>query len=163
MILHLEVKKCSGVSPTAANSENLKELLQGIPINAIGTVFLLCRLSFYGFFDQHRDMKEEDWVGSEKTWKYPKIIFTTEDLKQCGIQVTDQFDGFGLLKATHIHVVPTDTSAYNFSHLSIQEFLSSLYIALLPKGEQLRLMNEYFHDFPNVFIFLCGWYYRTEM
>ena len=60
------------------------------------------------------------------------------------------------MKATHIHEVPTDTSAYNFSHLSIQEFLSSLYISLLPQEEQLRLMNEYFHDFSNVFIFLCG-------
>ena len=61
-----------------------------------------------------------------------------------------------MLKATHIHEVPTDTSAYNFSHLSIQEFLSSLYIALLPQQEQLRLVNEHFHDFPNVFTLLCG-------
>ena len=156
MILHREVKKCSGVSPTAANSEDMKRMLPGIPINAIGTVFLLCRLSFCAFFDWHIDMKEEDIFGREKKWKDPKIIFTTEDLKQCSIEVTSGFDGFGLLKATHIHEVPTDTSAYNFSHLSIQEFLSSLYISLLPQEEQLRLMNEYFHDFSNVFIFLCG-------
>ena len=156
MILHREVKKCSGVSPTAANSEGLKKILPGIPINAIGTVFLLCRLSFCAFFDWHIDMKEENIFGDEKKWKDPKIIFTTEDLKQCGIEVTSEFDGFGLLKATHIHEVPTDTSAYNFSHLSIQEFLSSLYISLLPQEEQLCLMNEYFHDFSNVFIFLCG-------
>ena len=156
MILHREVKKCSGVSLTAANSEDLKRMLPGIPINAIGTVFLLCRLSFCAFFDWHIDMKEEETYGDEKKWKDPKIIFTTEDLKQCGIKVTSDFDGFGLLKATYIHEVPTDTSAYNFSHLSIQEFLSSLYISLLPQEEQLRLMNEYFHDFSNVFIFLCG-------
>ena len=159
MILQREIvkedKKCSGVSPTAANSEDLKRMLPGIPINAIGTVFLLCRLSFCGFFDWHIDMKEKTEY-YEKKWKDPKIIFTTEDLKQCGIEVTSDFDGFGLLKATHIHEVPTDTSAYNFSHLSIQEFLSSLYISLLPQEEQLRLMNEYFHDFSNVFIFLCG-------
>ena len=156
MILHREVKKCSGMSPTAANNKDLKKMLPGIPINAIGTVFLLCRLSFCAFFDWHIDMKEENIFGGEKKWKDPKIIFTTEDLKQCGIEVTNEFDGFGLLKATHIHEVPTDTSAYNFSHLSIQEFLSSLYIALLPQQEQLRLVNEYFHDFPNVFTFLCG-------
>ena len=160
MILQREIvkedKKCSGVLPTAANSEDLKKMLPGIPINAIGTVFLLCRLSFCGFFDWHIDMKEKDGRGHEKKWKDPKIIFTTEDLKQCGIEVTSEFDGFGLLKATHIHEVPTDTSAYNFSHLSIQEFLSSLYIALLPQQEQLRLVNEHFHDFPNVFTFLCG-------
>ena len=157
MILQREIvkedKKCSGVSPTAANSKDLKKMLPGIPINAIGTVFLLCRLSFCAFFDWYIDMKDN--YGFKK-WKDPKIIFTTEDLKQCGIEVTGDFDGFGLLKATHIHEVPTDTSAYNFSHLSIQEFLSSLYISLLPQEEQLRLMNEYFHDFSNVFIFLCG-------
>ena len=151
-----EDKKCSGVSLTAANSESLKKMLPGIPIHAIGTIFLLCRLSFCGFFDWHVDMKEEDEYGDEKEWKDPKIIFTTEDLIQCGIEVTSHFDGFGLLKATHIHELPSDTSSYNFSHLSIQEFLSSLYISLLPQQEQLRLINEHFHDFPNIFIFLCG-------
>ena len=156
MILCREVKKCSGVSPTAANSEDLKKMLPGIPINAIGTVFLLCRLSYCAFFDWHVDMKEEDEDGDEKKWKDPKIIFTTEDLEHCGLVTNNEFDGFGLLKATHIHEVPTDTSAYNFSHLSIQEFLSSLYISLLPQEEQLCLMNEHFHNFPNVFIFLCG-------
>ena len=34
MKLQREVKKCSGVSPTAANSEDLKKMLPGIPINA---------------------------------------------------------------------------------------------------------------------------------
>ena len=151
-----EDKKRLGLSPTAAKSESLKKMLPGIPIHAIGTIFLLCRLSFCGFFDWHVDMKEEDKFGDEKEWKDPKMIFTTEDLIQCGIEVTSHFDGFGLLKATHIHDVPSDTSSYNFSHLSIQEFLSSLYISLLPQQEQLRSLNEHFHDFPNIFIFLCG-------
>ena len=160
MILQREARKedkeSSGVSLTAANSESLKKMLPGIPIHAIGTIFLLCRLSFCGFFDWHGDMKEEDEYGDEEKWKDPKIIFTTEDLIQCGIEVTSHFDGFGLLKATHIHDVPSDTSSYNFSHLSIQEFLSSLYISLLPQQEQLHLISERFHDFPNIFIFLCG-------
>ena len=145
----------SGVSLTAANSESLKKMLPGIPLNAIGTVFLLCRLSFCGFFDWHTDMKEKDLLGREKKWKDPKIIFTVEDLIQCGIEVTSHFDGCGLMKATHVHEVPTDTSCYSFVHLSIQEFLSSLYISFLPQEEQLRLMNEHFHNFSNVFIFLC--------
>ena len=143
----------SGVS---ANSESLKKMLPGIPLNAIGTVFLLCRLSFCGFFDWHTNMKEKDSFGRKKKWKDPRIIFTVEDLIQCGIEVTTQFDGCGLMKATHVHEVPTDTSCYSFVHLSIQEFLSSLYISFLPQEEQLRLITEHFHDFSNVFIFLCG-------
>ena len=138
------------------NSKHLSTMLPDIPINEIGTVLLLCRLSFCGFFKWHVNMQEKDWIGHEKKWKDPKIMFTIKDLKQCGIEVTSQFDGFGLLKATHIHEVPRDTSTYNFSHLTIQEFLSSLYISLLPQQEQLRLINEHFHDFPNIFIFLCG-------
>ena len=63
MILHREVKKCSSVSLTAANSEDLKRMLPGIPINAIGTVFLPCKLSFCAFFDWHIDMKENVWFG----------------------------------------------------------------------------------------------------
>ena len=138
------------------NSKQLSTVLPHIPINAIGIVFLLCRLSFCGFFDWHVDMQEDLWDGGKMKWKDPKIIFTIKDLKKCGIEVTSQFDGHGLLKATHIHEVPRDTSTYNFSHLTIQEFLSSLYISLLPQQEQLRLINEHFYNFPNIFIFLCG-------
>ena len=163
MILQREVvkgdNKCifSDVSLAAANREALKKMLPGIPVNAIGIIFLLCKLSFCGFFDWYTDMQEEDKFGDEKKWKDPKIIFTTDDLIQCGIEVNIWFDGIGLLKVTHVHEIPTDTSSYSFSHLSIQEFLSSLYISLLlPQHEQLRLMNEHFHDFPNIFIFLCG-------
>ena len=158
MILERDNKKNTSSDLPVMNehTEKLKKMLPGIPINAIGTVFLLCRLSFCGFFDWHVDIKEKGRYGREKKWKDPKIIFTAEDLIQCGIEVTSQFDAFSLLKATHIHEVPTDISIYNFSHLSIQEFLSSLYISLLPQQEQLRLMNTHFHDFPNVFIFLSG-------
>ena len=162
MILQREVVKedeksmCSSVSLTAVNWESLKKMLPGISINAIGTVFLLCRLSFCGFFDWHTDIKEKDRRGREKKWKDPKIIFTVEDLTQCDIEVTSHYDGQGLLKATHLHEVPTDTSCYSFPHLCIQEFLSALYISFLPQEEQFCLMNKHFHDFSNVFIFLCG-------
>ena len=150
MILQRQARKtvCSGASLTAANSESLEKLLPGIPIKAIGTVFLLCRLSFSGFFKNKMDKG-----GSEKD---PKIIFNMADLAQCGIEITSEFDGFGLLKATHLHEVPTNTSSYNFSHLTIQEFLASLYIMLLPQQEQISLMDDHFHSYPNVFIFLCG-------
>ena len=158
MILQRQARKtmCSGASLTAANSETFKKLLGGIPINAIGTVFLLCRLSYNGFFEWYADTSEKEMYGNKKKQKDPKIIFTMADLAQCGIEVTSEFNGFGLLKATHLHEVPTDTSCYNFSHLTIQEFLASLYIALLPQQEQISLMNDHFHSYPNVFIFLCG-------
>ena len=162
MTLQREAKKedknivCPRVSLTAANSESLKKMLPGIPINAIGTVFLLCRLSFCGFFDWYTDKSEKDRYGDVKKWKDPKIIFTMADLAQCGIEVISEFDGFGLLKATHLHEVPTDISCYNFSHLTIQEFLASLYITILPQQEQISLMNDHFYSYPNVFIFLCG-------
>ena len=151
----LTAASLTAASLTAASIESFKKSLPGIPINAIGTVFLLCKLSFHGFFDWHTDTKE-GWYGHEKKWKNSKIIFTMEDLIQCGIEVTDQFDGLGLLKATHIHDVPMDTSIYNFSHLTIQDFLTSLYISLLPQGEQVHLIYNHFHDFSNVFVFLCG-------
>ena len=79
MILQREVekegKKCvsSDVSLTAANSESLKEMLPGILISAIGIVILLCRLSFFGFFNWCTDMKGRSRLGCEKD---PKIIFT---------------------------------------------------------------------------------------
>ena len=61
-----------------------------------------------------------------------------------------------LLKATHTHQLPTDTIAYNFSHLTIQEFLCAVFISTLSLAEQQHLLSEHFIDCPNVFIFLCG-------
>ena len=93
---------------------------------------------------------------SLKKCREPKIIFTESDLIQCDIEVTSDFDGFGLLKATHTHQLPTDINTFNFSHLSIQEFLCAVYISLLSQQEQLHLLKEYFNEYPNVFTFVCG-------
>jgi len=134
----------------AANAveKKLCRVLTGAPKEASRTVLLLCRLAFSSFFDCYSD--REGW------WKDPKIIFTVADLKECGIEVTAEWDGFGLLKATHTHQFPTDTITYNFSHLTIQEFLCAVYISTLSQEEQQRLLSEHFSHFPNVFIFLCG-------
>jgi len=70
--------------------------------------------------------------------------------------VTAEWDGYGLLKATHTHQLPTDTITYNFSHLTIQEFLCAVYISTLSQEEQQYLLSEHFDNYPNVFIFLCG-------
>ena len=150
---------CTSSSETTVTKFNcvaLSRILVGVPTEAIAMVLLLCRLSFNGFFNWYSDNEEEDVFGLKKKWKDPKIVFTMEDLIQCGIDINDQFDGFGLLNATHVHQLPADTSTYNFAHLSIQEFLCSCYISLLPQQEQQHLMNKHFNDYPTVFLFLCG-------
>ncbi|XP_065901940.1 NACHT, LRR and PYD domains-containing protein 3-like isoform X3 [Dysidea avara] len=141
---------CSTV--TAANSvvEKLCEVLAGVPKEAVRTLLLLCRLAYHGFFDWY---SERRWT----KWKDPKIIFTVADLKECGIEeVTAEWDGYGLFKATHTRQLPTNTITYNFSHLTIQEFLCAVYISTLSQEEQQRLLTTNFSDYPNVFIFLCG-------
>ena len=113
----------------------------------------LSRLAYRGFFDWY--CHREDEYGWEK-WKEPKLIFTGSDLIQCDIEVTSDFDGFGLLKATQTHQLLTDINTYSFNHLSIQEYFCAVYISLQSQQEQLRLLREHFNDYPNVFIYLCG-------
>jgi len=138
------------VSPNCIEDKMCK-ILPGIPEEALKTLLSLSRLAYCGFFDWYCDW-EEGWY----IWRDPKIIFTLKDLQECGIEVTAEWDGYGLLKATHAHQLPTDTIMYNFSHLTIQEFLCAIYISILSKEEQLHLFDEYFLDYCNVFIFLCG-------
>ncbi|XP_065900737.1 NACHT, LRR and PYD domains-containing protein 3-like isoform X3 [Dysidea avara] len=164
MTLERQVRKenerkqvCSTVA-VAANSveEKLCKVLTGVPKEAVRTLLLLCRLAYHGFFDWYSDREEDRRYGDKKKWKDPKIIFTVADVKECGIEVTAEWDGYGLLKATHTHQLPTDTITYNFSHLTIQEFLCAVYISTLSQEEQQRLLSEHFSDYPNVFIFLSG-------
>jgi len=71
------------VAVSANNEEMLCRMLKGIPKGAVEIVFVLSRLSYCGFFDwfSNREFDNLD----------PKIIFTTEDLIQCGIEVvTDE-------------------------------------------------------------------------
>jgi len=78
-------------STIAANGveEKLCEVLAGVPTEAVGALLLLCRLACYGFFDCYC---------AGNTWrKDPKIIFTVADLKECGIEVTAEWDGYSLL------------------------------------------------------------------
>ena len=131
-------------SVTDVSSKNLRKMLPGIPTEAIKTVNSLCRLSFHAFFDWYAEVQDTDKLGNEKKWWVPKINFTTEDLMHCGMEVTeetDQFDGFSLLKVTVIN----DTFVYTFAYLSIQEFLCSIHISLLPVQEQMKSFNNLFH------------------
>ena len=166
MTLKRQVKKenvakkllCSSVAVTAATADNVEEttlcvMLRGIPKETVGIVVCLSRLAYQGFFDWYCLREDE---GGQKKWKDPKIIFTESDLMQCDLEVTSDFDGFGLLKGIQTQQLLTDITTYSFNHLSIQEFLCAVYISLQSQQEQLRLLREHFDEYPNVFTFVCG-------
>ena len=169
MTLKRQVKKenvakkplCSSVAVTAAAAaaDSVEEtalcvMLRGIPKVTVGIVVCLSRLAYRGFFDWYYPGEgENSW---KKKWKDPKIIFTESDLKQCDLEVTRDFDGFGLLKGIQTQELLTDINTYSFNHLSIQEFLCAVYISLQSQQEQLRLLREHFDEYPNVFTFVCG-------
>ena len=130
-------------------------MLEGIPRETVKMVCALSQLAYHSFFGWCDEKDYKSW-GKERD---PKIIFTVEDLKQYGFQVTDDFDGFGLLKATYIHEeVVGDSCTYNFVHLSIQECLCGLYIATLPAEEQLQIYKKHrYHDaYHNMFALYSG-------
>ena len=155
MTLERQVKKenvmkqvYSTVTGTNSVQERLCRVLAGVPKEAVMTLLLTCWLAYHSFFNWYENLDDHT--------KDPKIIFTIEDLKECGIEVTADWDGYGLLKATHSYQLPTDTITYNFSHLTIQEVLCAVYISTLSQEEQQLMLHEHFSDYPNVFIFLCG-------
>ena len=149
---------CSSVAIRAADSveETLCVMLRGIPKEAVGIILCLSRLAYRGFFDWYCHREVNDTYGWKKKWKEPKIIFTESDLIQCDIEVTSDFDGFGLLKATQTHQLLTDINTYSFNHLSIQEYFCAVYVSLQSQQEQLRLLRTHFREYPNVFTYLCG-------
>ena len=152
-------KRCSFVATASTVEEKLCKALIGVPKEAVKTLLLLCRIAYYGFFEWYSDRESKEYIFEflhTKKYKDPKIIFTVADLNECGIEVPDEWDGYGLLKATHTHQLPIDTITYNFSHLTIQEFLCAVYISTLSQEKQLHLLSEHFNDYPNVFMFLCG-------
>ena len=161
MTLKRQVKKenvaavCLNVAVRAADGveETLCVMLRGIPKQTVGIVLCLSRLAYQGFFDWYCHTEGEYRL---QKWKEPKIIFTESDLIQCDIGVKSDFDGFGLLKATHTHELLKNINTYSFNHLTIQEFLCAVYISLQSQQDQLHLLSEHFHEYPNVFTFVCG-------
>ena len=150
-------KKPSVCFSVAVRADSVEEMLcvmlRGIPKETVKTVLCLSRLAYRGFFDWYC---HKESVYSWEQLKEPRIIFTESDLMQCDIEVTSDFDGFGLLKATPTHELLTDINTYSFHHLTIQEFLCAVYISLQSQKDQLHLLREHFHEYPNVFIFVCG-------
>ena len=144
---------CSSVAVRVADGveQTLCVMLRGIPKETVGIVLCLSMLAYRGFFDWYCT-REDD----EEKQKEPKIIFTESDLIQCDIEVTSDFDGFGLLKATQTHQLLTDINTYSFNHLTIQEYFCAVYISLQSQQKQLYLLREHFHEYPNVFTYVCG-------
>lgn len=154
MLLQRELSKdnasqqLSLVAVSGFFEKSLCELFEGIPKQSINLVFSLSKLAYIGIFGKETN------ASKTKKQKDPKIIFTTEDLIQCGIKVTGHFDGLGLLKYTFTPEMATGT--YNFTHLTLQELMCAFYMSNLPIQEQLKLMDKYFDEYPSIFTFLCG-------
>ncbi|XP_065917427.1 leucine-rich repeat-containing protein 74B-like isoform X3 [Dysidea avara] len=136
--------------PTHLVDSELEKILcetwKGIPKQVVGMVFCLSKLAFCGFFDWH---SEKDSEG-----KIPKVVYTIEDLIQCGLKVTDHF--YGLLKVANTDQLPTDNVTFSFAHFTIQNFMCALYITTLPQEEQEHLLNENYHYYSNVVVFWSG-------
>ena len=140
---HLASKAMVGVA-----EEMLCKVFADIPREKIQIVLALCKLAYFGFFEWHRE-------GGSNT-KEPKIIFTENDLIQSGIEVTDNYDGHGLLQVETLYQLTGDCITYNFIHLTVQEFLCAVYMLTLSQEEQYHLLKEYFDDYPNIMILYCG-------
>jgi len=88
------------------------------------------------------------WYSAERgSLKDPKIIFAVADLKECGIEVTAEWNGYGLSKLHTLTSCLQILSQNNFSHLTIQEFLCTVYISTLSQEEQHSLLIEFFYGY----------------
>ena len=138
--------------PMTQNTENiLNQTLPDVPKVRLGSILLLSKLAFNGFF-----AITENQSGKMVTKRDPKIIFIQNDLIQCGIVNTDNYDGHSLLKMEKLHHFAGGQITFNFIHLTVQEFLCAVYMLTLSQEEQYYLLKEYFDDYPNIMILYCG-------
>ena len=143
-----KVKKKSVIAVINNVEEILHQTLPDVPKDKLGSICLLSKLAFYGFFETN----ENNII----TKRNPKIIFVHHDLIQCGIVNTDNYDGYSLLKMEILHHFAGGQVTFNFIHLTLQEFLCAVYMLTLSQEEQYHLLNEYFDDYPNIMILYCG-------
>ena len=152
MMLVRESRKVKEKSVTVPVTDNVEEILHqtlpDVPKEKLGSICLLSKLAFYGFFAIDENNKI--------TKRNPKIIFVQNDLIQSGIVNTDNYDGHSLLKMETLHHFAGGQVTFNFIHLTIQEFLCAVYMLTLSQEEQYHLLNEYFDDYPNIMILYCG-------
>ena len=76
--------------------------------------------------------------------KENKVTFSHSDLE--AVKQSTIICDMGLLQATPSLISDGKTVYYHFIHLSIQEYLSALYIARLPASEQISTFNSLFGD-----------------
>jgi len=161
MILCREKKKSiekKVISPAIATTaeEKLQTILPDLPKEMTEMLLLLCKLAYHSFFDWC-SVREENQIIHVQVVKEPKIIFTEEDLLGSGIELPKEFDGQGLLQVTTIYQLTRDSVTYNFSHLTVQEFLCALYICMaLSHEEQYHILQENFNILPNIITMFCG-------
>ena len=136
------------VPVTNSVEEILHQTLPDVSKEKLGSICLLSKLAFYGFFAIDENNKI--------TKRNSKIIFVQNDLIQCGIVNSDNYDGHSLLKMETLHHFAGGQVTFNFIHLTIQEFLCAVYMLTLSQEEQHYLLNEYFDDYPNIMILYCG-------
>ena len=140
------------ISMTQITEDVLHQALPDAPKEKLVNVLLLSKLAFNGFFT----ITEGNESGKKVSKRDPKIIFNQNDLIQCGIVNTDNYDGYSLLKMETLHHFAGGQVTYNFIHLTVQEFLCAIYMLTLSQEEQYHLLKVHFNDYPNIMILYCG-------
>ena len=106
--------------------------LDNLPPQLQGAFDEMCRLAFKGTAEN-------------------KVTFSHSDIE--AVKDSAVICEMGLLQATPSILSEGQTVYYNFIHLSVQEFLSAVYISKLPASEQISTFNSLFEEsrFSSVF------------
>ena len=115
--------------------------IEDLPSCSRRIFYNLCKLALKGFEDR-------------------QFVFKAEDLEEHKLELSEGFDGFGLLSTFQEKVVAGAGRdlLYQFRHLSIQEYMAAQEITGLLPAEQMSLVRKYRKDkqFQNIWKFLAG-------
>ena len=91
-----------------------------------------------------------------------KIVFDSADLQGLGERFSDRERGCGVLTARPVRANPWSEKAviksFFFIHLTVQEFIAAVYVALLPAETQCKIWAKYLGEphMAQVWRFYCG-------